>query len=201
LGHIPYMGTFFLSPFLLHEVLGYDNARTALALVGRPLSNSLASAAAGYLAIKLGERTTTVGGMSALAAGLFLFTVVGPRSSFQQVVLALVLTGMGMGLSLPGLVSSIANSVEEKDFGATSAAQEMLMMVGMTLGMQGMQTIQAMRERVVGQTVSYQHTFLVGALIATAAALLAFSVRSMHRAQPVPPSESPEAPYLPERVS
>lgn len=201
LGHIPYMGTFFLTPFLLHEVLGYDNARTALALVGRPLSNSLASAAAGYLAVRLGERTTTIGGMTALAGGLFLFTTVTAGSSFRFVVVAMVLTGMGMGLSLPGLVSSIANSVDERDFGATSAAQEMLMMVGMTLGMQGLQTIQAMRARVVGAEASYQDAFMVGAVIAAVAAVLAFTVRSMHRTQPVPPTESPEAPYIPERVS
>jgi EmrB/QacA subfamily drug resistance transporter len=200
LAHIPYMGTFFLSPFLLHDVLGYDNARTAFALAPRPLSNSLASVAAGYLAIKVGERSTTVGGMAALAGGLFVLTAVGPSTSFQQIVLALVLTGMGLGLSFPGLVSSIANAVEEKDFGATSAAQEMLMMVGMTLGMQGMQTLQALRERAVGQTQAYQDAFLVGAIIASVATVLAFSVRSMHRAQPVPPSESPEAPYVPDRV-
>ena len=131
LAHIPYMGSFFLSPFLLHSVLGYDNARTAFALTPRPLANSLASAAAGYLAIQFGERSTAVGGMFALAAGSFVLAAIGPESSFLQVVLALVLTGLGMGLSFPGLVSSVANSVEEKDFGAISAAQEMLMMVGM----------------------------------------------------------------------
>lgn len=198
IAHIPYMGTFFLAPFLLHDVLGYDNTRTAFALLPRPLSNSIASALAGYVAVRFGERFTAVGGMAAMAAGLYVLTAVGPGSSFGQIVLALVLTGLGMGFSLPGLVSSVANSVEEKDFGATSAAQEMLMMVGMTLGMQGMQTLQAMRARVVGNAAGYHDAFLVGAIIATGATFLAFSVRSMHRPQPVPPTESPEAPYVPE---
>ncbi len=201
LAHIPYMGTFFLSPFLLHDVLGYDNARTALALVPRPLSNSLASAAAGYLAIKFGERFTTVGGMAALAAGLYVLTAVGAGSPMALVIVSLTLTGLGMGFSFPGLVSSVANSVEEKDFGATSAAQEMLMMVGMTLGMQGLQTIRSLRVEASGVAGSYHDAFLVGAVIATIAALLSFSVRSMHRSQPVPPTESPESPYVPDRVT
>jgi EmrB/QacA subfamily drug resistance transporter len=200
LGHIPYMGTFFLAPFLLHSVLDYDNARTALALVPRPLANSLASAAAGYVAIKLGERFSAVTGMAAMAFGLFVLMGIGPRSSFGNVVLALVLTGLGMGLSLPGLVSSIANAVSEKDFGAVSAAQEMLMMVGMVLGMQGMQTIQAARERVVGEAASYHDAFFVGTVLAAVATLVAFGVRSMHRPQPVRPTESPESPYVPEPV-
>jgi DHA2 family multidrug resistance protein-like MFS transporter len=200
LSHIPYMGTFFLSPFLLHSVLHYDNARTSLALTPRPLSNSLASLAAGYIAVKLGERFTAVTGMAFLAGGLYVLAAVGPGSSFGQVVLALALTGAGMGLSFPGLVSSVANSVSERDFGAISAAQEMLMMVGMTLGMQGMQTLQSLRARSVGDGPAYHDAFLGGAGLAVVATLLAFGVRSMHRAQPVPPTESPETPYLPERV-
>ena len=200
LSHIPYMGTFFLSPFLLHSVLNYDNARTSLALSPRPLSNSLASLAAGYVAVKLGERFTAVTGMAALAGGLYVLAEVGPRSSFGQVVLALVLTGAGMGLSFPGLVSSVANSVSERDFGAISAAQEMLMMVGMTLGMQGMQTLHSVRARSIGEIAAYHDTFVVGAALAAVATVLAFGVRSMRRSQPVPPTESPETPYLPERV-
>jgi EmrB/QacA subfamily drug resistance transporter len=197
---IPFMGTFFLSPFLLHDVLHYNNARTALALTPRPLANSLASAAAGYVAIKLGERFSAVVGMGAMTAGLLVLAAVGPRSSFGQVVLALVLTGLGMGLSFPGLISTIANSVSERDFGAISAAQEMLMMVGMTLGMQGMQTLQTARAHSVGAAAGYHDAFLVGAVLAGIATVIAFGVRSMHRAQPVPPTESPESPYMAEPV-
>ena len=201
LSHIPYMGTFFLSPFLLHDVLHYDNARTALALVPRPLANSLASAAAGYVAVKLGERFSAVSGMGAMAGGLFVLAAVGSSSSFGQVVVALVLTGVGMGLAFPGLMSTIANSVEEKDFGAISAAQEMLMMVGMTIGMQGMQTLHAARARSVGAAAAYHDAFLVGAGLCVVATVIAFGVRSMHRSTPVPPTESPESPYLAERVT
>lgn len=199
LGHVPYMGTFFLTPFLLQSVLAYDNTATAFALLPRPLANSLTSALAGYVAIRLGERSTAVGGMAAMAAGLLVLSTVGPGSAATRVVAAMVLTGVGMGLSLPGLVSSVANSVRDKDLGAMSAAQTMMMMVGMVLGMQGMQTIQAARAATVGEVQAYQQTFLLGALLAGVAVLLGFGVRSMHRPQqPVPPTESPEAPMVPE---
>jgi EmrB/QacA subfamily drug resistance transporter len=197
LAHIPYMGTFFLAPFLLHGVLHYGNARTALALMPRPLSNSLASAAAGYVAIKVGERFNAVAGMVTMALGLFVLAGVGPGSGSGHVVVALVLTGVGMGLALPGLVSSIANSVSERDFGATSAAQEMMIMIGMVLGMQGMQTIQATRASAVGTALAYRETFTIGGIVALVATVIALFVRSMHRAQPVPPTESPETPTVP----
>lgn len=199
-GVIPYMGTFFLAPFLLQEVLRYDNARTALALLPRPLANSLMSAVAGYITVRLGERVASVGGMAAMTIGLVVFAGVGASSSMSHVVIALVLTGIGLGVSLPGLTSSVANEVDERDFGAISAAQEMVFMVGNVLGMQGLQTVQAIRARSAGAAAGYHDAFLVGAALAGIAMLLAFGVRSMHRSQIRPPMESSETPWIPEPV-
>jgi EmrB/QacA subfamily drug resistance transporter len=200
IGVIPYMGTFFLAPFLLQDVLGYDNTRTAFALLPRPLSNSIMSALAGYITVRVGERMSAVGGMAVMAAGLVVLAGVGSGSTFSHVVVALVLTGIGLGVSMPGLASSVANAVEERDFGAISAAQEMVFMIGNVLGMQGLQTIQATRARVVGAEAAYQDAFVVGAVLAVVAALLALGVRSMHRSQPFPPMESPEVPLVPQPI-
>jgi EmrB/QacA subfamily drug resistance transporter len=194
---IPYMGTFFLAPFLFQEVLGYSTSRTALTLVGRPLANSVMSALAGYVAVRVGERFSAVAGMGVMAAGLVLFARVGVGSSSTFVVTALVLTGIGLGLSTPGLVSSVANAVAERDFGAIAAAQEMALMVGNVLGMQGLQTIQAVRARVVGTAGGYHDAFTVGAVLAVVAMAMSFGVRSMHRAHVMPPAESPESPLVP----
>ncbi len=194
---IPYMGTFFLAPFLFQEVLGYSTSRTALVLVGRPLANSIMSALAGYVAVRVGERFTAVAGMTVMAAGLLLFARVGAASSMPFVVVALVLTGIGLGLSTPGLVSSVANAVAERDFGAIAAAQEMALMVGNVLGMQGLQTVQAIRARAVGTVAGYHDAFAVGAVLAIVAMVLSFGVRSMHRSYVMPPAESPESPLVP----
>lgn len=196
-GVAPYMGTFFLAPFLLQEVLGYDTTRTALALLPRPLANSLMSALAGYITVRVGERVSAVSGMAVMAVGLVLFAGINASSSMTVVVVALVLTGMGLGVSLPGLTSSVANSVDERDFGSISAAQEMVFMVGNVLGMQGLQTIQATRARSVGEVGGYHDAFLVGACLAIVATILALFVRSMHRPQFFPPVESPESPMVP----
>ncbi len=200
IGVIPYMGTFFLAPFLLQEVMGFDNTRTALALLPRPLSNSIMSVLAGYITVRIGERVSAVGGMAVMAAGLVVLAGVGSGSSMGHVVAALVLTGMGLGVSMPGLASSVANSVEERDFGSISAAQEMVFMVGNVLGMQGLQTIQATRARAVGAVGGYHDAFIVGAVLAGVATLLAFFIKSMHRSQPFPPIESPETPLVPQPI-
>jgi EmrB/QacA subfamily drug resistance transporter len=202
IGVIPYMGTFFLVPFLLQEVLGYDNTRTAIALLPRPLANSVMSAVAGYVTVRVGERVAATGGMAVMAAGLVLLAGVGASSGMGHVVAALILTGIGLGVSLPGLTSTVANAVEERDFGSISAAQEMVFMVGNVLGMQGLQTIQATRAQTAGELAGYQDAFFVGAALAVVAMVLALAVRSMRRVpHPLPPMESPEAPLVPQPVA
>lgn len=196
IGVVPYMGTFFLAPFLMQNVLGYDNTRTALTLLPRPLGNSLMSVVAGYITVRIGERFAATAGMTGVAVGLVLFAGVGVASSVGYIVFALALTGIGLGLSLPGLTAAMANAVDEKDFGAISAVQEMAFMVGNVLGLQGLQTIQATRAAVVGEVRGYHDAFLVGAALAVVAALLSLGLRSMHRAVPTRPIESSESPLV-----
>jgi EmrB/QacA subfamily drug resistance transporter len=198
--HIPYMGSFFLSPFLFHAVLHYDNTRTALAVLPRPLANSMLSFAAGYASVKLGERFTAVAGMATLAAGTLLLSFVGAGSSFAMIACSMALTGAGLGLAFPGLVSSVANAVSESHFGSMSAAQNMAQTVGMVAGMQGLQTIQALRAGAVGQVRAYHEAFWVGTGVSVVALAMAAAIHSMHRAAAAPPVESPEAPYVPEPV-
>jgi dipeptide/tripeptide permease len=155
------------------------------------------SALAGYVAVRVGERSTAVAGAGVMAVGLVLFARVDAASPLTFIVVALVLTGIGLGLSTPGLVSSVANAVAERDFGAIAAAQEMALMVGNVLGMQGLQTVQALRARAVGTVAGYHDAFTIGAVIAVVALVLSLGVRSMHRAHVMPPAESPESPLVP----
>lgn len=194
---IPYMGTFFLAPFLMDEILGLSNAQTALALMPRPLANSLMSVLAGYVTVRLGERFAATGGMAVMCFGLVAFAQITASSPMTLVVGALVMTGFGMGMSLPGLTSTVANAVEERDFGSISAAQNMTFMVGNVIGMQGLQTVQASVASATTPITGYHAAFWVGAGLAVVAMVLSFQIRSMHRAQPTSPAESPEAPLLP----
>lgn len=200
IAHVPYMGAFFLTPFFVQGVLGYDNTRTAFALLPRPLTNAVLSVAAGYVAVRLGERFCAVGGGTALVIGMLLFAALGRDASFWQVVVAQSLTGAGLGLAYPALASTVANAVDESDFGTISAVENMAWTVGSVAGMQLLQTVQQVRAERVGQAAAFGDVFLLASAVAVVALVLSGFVRSMHRTGPVPPTESPEAPVLPEPV-
>jgi EmrB/QacA subfamily drug resistance transporter len=184
--HVPYMGCFFISPFFLHAVLHYDNARTSLALMPRPLANAVLSLTAGYVVVRVGERVSAVTGMAVLAAGMLVLASLGSQASFMHVSLAQALTGAGLGLSYPGLASTVANAVEVADFGTISALQNMAWTVGAVAGMQGLQTFQSVRARTVGSVASFREVFALAAVIAIGALFMATAVRPMRRARTAP---------------
>ena len=173
-GQFAYMGGFILAPLLLAGPLfGYGEARIGFLVLPRPLAFSLVAPVAGYVAVRVGERSTAVGGTAAVAVSMLLFSWVG-RGDMALVVAALVLSGIGLGVATPSLASSVANSVEHADLGVASAAQQLLTQVGVVAGIQLMQTVQVSRG-------SFSDAYLLGGVAALVAVACAAFVQSARR--------------------
>lgn len=169
-----YMGGFILAPLLLAGPLfGYGEARIGFIVIPRPLAFSLVAPMAGYIAVRVGERSTAVAGTSAVAVSMLLFSWVG-RGDMPLVMAALVLSGIGLGVATPSLASSVANSVDEADLGVASAAQQLLTQVGVVAGIQLMQTVQVSRG-------SFSDAYLLGGVAALVAVACAAFVQSARR--------------------
>jgi EmrB/QacA subfamily drug resistance transporter len=176
-----YMGGFIITPFLLHDLYGYGEARTGLLMIPRPLTFAVAGPVAGYLAVRLGERTMGVFGAAVLVGSMGVFALTSPERSDLVVVAALALSGVGLGSSSPAMAASIANSVDERDLGIAGAAQQMMAQVGVVAGIQIMLTVQEARES-AGALASYHLAYLVGAIAAGLAVVTSLFVRSTPRA-------------------
>jgi len=187
-----YMGGFIVTPFLLEDVLGYGPAHTGLLSIARPLAFSIAGPIAGYLTVKVGERTNAVVGALFIVASMLALSTVGVGTSDLVIMGALALSGIGMGTASPALAAAIANSVDEKDLGVVSAAQQMVAQVGVVAGIQILLTVQQAREPVVGAAASYHVTYLVGASVAMVGAVLALFVRNTPRVAPGREQGAPE---------
>lgn len=86
-----------------------------------------------------------------------------------------------MGAASPALAAAIANSVEEKDLGVVSAAQQMVAQIGVVAGIQILLTVQVSQEPNVGAAASYHIAYLVGAGVALVGALLALFVHNTRK--------------------
>ncbi len=176
-----YMGGFIITPLFLQSVFGYGEARTGDLMAPRPLAFAIAGPVAGWVTVRIGERTNAVIGASLITASMLGLALVEPSSSDWLIVGALVLSGVGMGTCAPAMAAAVANAVDEVDLGVVAAAQQMVAQVGVVAGIQILQTVQAAREPVAGLVGSYHAAFLAGAIAAGMGVLSALFVRSTHR--------------------
>jgi len=176
-----YMGGFFLFPILMEGVYGYSETRAGLVSTARPLMFSLVAPAAGYAAVKVGERSLVLAGALSLTVSMVVFTQLGSSPSLVVILVALALSGVGNGLSTPSTVSSASNEVAADELGVMSAAQQLITQIGIVAGIQVMVTVQASAHGGVGSLASFHRAYAVGAVGAVLAGVCGFFVRNTPR--------------------
>lgn len=172
-----YMGAFIITPLLMQSELGYSVAATSVVMMARPLSFSLSSPIAGYVAARVGERLAALCGSASIVASMVTFVAGAYRHDVALIIVALVLSGLGLGVSQPSLVSSVANAVDAEDLGIASAAQQMTTQIGAVAGIQILTALQAGTHT----PGPFATAYTVGALIAAGAVVTAGFVRSLER--------------------
>jgi MFS family permease len=185
-----YFGGFFLFPLLMEQVYGYSVSEVGFVSVARPIVYAVAAGVAGYLTVRTGERFAAVAGATAVLGSMLLFATLGPSSGLWIILIALALSGLGMGVALPATSSTMANEVAASEYGVMSAAQLMATQVGEVAGIQVVLTLQESLARHAGlQNVhhstrllhSFQIGFWVASFLAGAGVVCAFFMRPLAR--------------------
>jgi MFS family permease len=109
---------------------------------------------------------------------LVLFATLGPSSGLAIVVVALALSGLGMGVSLPATSATMSNELDPSEYGVMSAAQLLATQVGEVAGIQVVLTLQesiARHQGLVNVHVSTEllHSFQIAFWVTVGAAGLA----------------------------
>src|SRR5437588_5889604 len=176
-----YMGSFILPPLLLKQAFHYGETKVGLLSIARPLSFSLTAPLAGYLAVRWGERLAAIVGCVFVVASMVAWTQVDPGWSNLAVMGALVLAGVGLGVSSPSMAASVANAVDEENLGIAGAAQQLLTQVGLVAGIQLAETIQAARQSSVGIVASFHEAYLMAGAACVLGLICGLFVKSAER--------------------
>jgi EmrB/QacA subfamily drug resistance transporter len=178
-----YLGGFFLSPLLLEEVYGRSESAAGLLVIPRPLTFSLIAPVAGYVAVRVGERTAASTGTLAVVASMGVFALTGKGTGVALVEVALVLSGIGLGVASPSVASSVANVVDQTALGTAAATQQLMTQISTVAGIQVIQTVQSSLAHGHGTALlpSFHAAFLVGGAVATGGVVCAFFVHSAVR--------------------
>ena len=181
LSNFAYMGGFLLAPLVMREVLEFDTTKISWVVIARPLTFALVAPTASFITLRVGERVMGMAGSACIAASMFLFTIVDPSSSLLVVLLALGLSGAGIGIASPAMTSLVANAVDERDLGVAGAMQQLMTQLGAVLGSVVMTTVQEATSDGGSLASSYAAAFYAAMGVAVVAVVLSSRTRSTPR--------------------
>ena len=174
---------FFISALYMQIVLGYSALQVGLAFL--PANLIMAAFSLGLsarLVMRFGIRIPLAGGLVLAAAGLALFALSPVDGRFVVHVLpGMILLGIGCGMALNPVLLAAMSDVAPSDSGLASGIVNTSFMMGGALGLAVLASLAAGRTQAllasgapspVALTGGYAAAFVVGALFATAAALL-----------------------------
>ncbi|WP_153349069.1 MFS transporter [Nocardia aurantia] len=129
-------GLFLFLTYYLQVTLGYSALMTGLAFVPFPLAIIAGSTfLSSRLLPRFGPRVLIAAGALVAAAGLLILQALSVQDSYPAVVLpALVVMGIGVGLTFSAAVSTSTFGVAPGDAGVASATVNMVQQVGGSIG-------------------------------------------------------------------
>ncbi len=175
-------GIFFFNSLYLQNVLHYSAIKTGAAFLPMTLLIILVAPVAGRFTDRIGPRWLMAGGLTLLTGSLLLFGTLDARSSFWNIVPALVVGGLGMAITMAPTTTAAMSSVPVDKAGVGSAVINSMRQVGGSLGIAIMGTLVATQVKVGAADPRYTGQFVDGyhrALQVGAALLLAGAVISV----------------------
>ena len=175
---------FFIAALYLQLVLGYSALQVGLAFL--PANVIMAAFSLGLSAkivLRFGLRAPIAAGLLLAAAGLALFAFSPVRGSFVVHVLpGMTLLGLGCGMALNPVLLAAMGDVRPEESGLASGIVNTSFMMGGALGLAVLASLAAARTggmlaagaaAPAALTGGYQAAFLIGAIFAAAAAVIA----------------------------
>ncbi|MEA2300758.1 MAG: hypothetical protein QOE44_1293 [Solirubrobacteraceae bacterium] len=180
-------GLFFLGALYLQRVKGYDPLEIGLAFLPTTLvMGTLSLRYSEMLIIRFGARRTLLPGLVLIAGGLALFARAPVGGSYLVDVLPVMLIlGVGIGVSFPGLITLTMAGATPEDAGLASGLVNTAAQMGGALGLAILATISATRSRDLiaaghstasALTSGYHLAFLVGAGLVVVALVISVGV-------------------------
>jgi len=174
---------FFLSALYMQLVLGYTPMQVGLAFLPANVIMAIFSLGlSARLVMRYGIRTPLAAGLLLAAIGLALFARAPLDGQFVGDILpGMLLLGLGAGMAFNPMLLAAMSDVEPKDSGLASGVVNTSFMMGGSVGLAVLASVAAYRTRTAASDLppplalndGYQLAFLIGAVFALTAAVLA----------------------------
>jgi len=136
----------FLLPFFLINILLLSSRDSGFILLSAPAAMMIFSPIGGRLADRIGHRKPALAGLAILFTGCLLMSFLKESTSAIVVVVGLLLFGVGSGLSVPAVNTSIYSAAQVTDSGMVSGMVATVRNLGSSLGVVFASAIMTMRQ-------------------------------------------------------
>lgn len=181
-------GSFLLVPMYLQIVKGFTPLKSGLMSIPQVLMSGLMMPIGGKLFDKIGARPLAIIGLGLIAVGLFLQSQITVDTGAGQVIVALMLTGAGMGFSMMPVNTHILKAAPRRLVNRvtplTTAAQQVVVSFAVA-GLTGYLTTRithhmaaAAGNKLAAMVAAFGDTFYLSAWLAVVGAVLSLILRN-----------------------
>jgi EmrB/QacA subfamily drug resistance transporter len=124
----------FLMPFFLQLALGYSPFEAGLLMTPTALTIAVVAPVSGWLSDRTGPRLLSTVGLAVNACALFWLSVLNLQSTYHDVLIRLILLGVGQGLFQSPNNSSVMGSVPRHSLGIAGGLLSLMRTVGQVVG-------------------------------------------------------------------
>jgi EmrB/QacA subfamily drug resistance transporter len=153
-----YCATFsmlFLISLYLQYINGLGPFQAGLVLMAMPVMQAIVSPIAGRLSDKVNPHIVVTVGLAITCLGILSFVLLGSDTSLVQIIISLLVIGMGMALFQSPNMNATMSSVNAKYYSTASAVTVTMRTVGQTLSMGITMTVLAIL--IGGAVISPEH--------------------------------------------
>ena len=128
------LGSFFFLAIYLQDLLGYSALETGVRFLPTTVVIVIIAPLAGRAADKIGSRWPMVLGLAITSISLYLFSRVDASTTYNDLLPAWILLGIGIGMTMSPMSTAAMNAVSVDKAGVASGTLQMFRMVGGTIG-------------------------------------------------------------------
>jgi EmrB/QacA subfamily drug resistance transporter len=129
------MGSLFYMPLLVQGVIGASATNSGLVTMPMMIAMAISSAITGQILSRVGRyRVLGVLGLSMLVLGSYMMSRMTVNSTEMDARYAMIVLGVGFGMSIPLFMYAVQNSVPYKNMGVATSSMQFLRAVGGTMG-------------------------------------------------------------------
>lgn len=187
-------GALFLMPIYIQNLRGYTPMQSGMLMLPAAIVTGIMMPISGRLFDKFGAKWITIIGLSILTVASYLLSTLTLKTSYNTVMVIMMVRGIGMGLALMPAQTAGMNAIPRELSGRATALNSTIKQVAGSFGIAILTTILGHRQIFYSARYSeinqitlaaIDDTLLVAALVCLAGIFVAFLIRSKDAGTPV----------------